>query len=641
MSVILHHAGADWLPGGFVGVDVFFVISGFLISSMLLREMDQRQFSVLRFYERRARRILPALLFMLLITVPVFQFIALPAQALGTAEAGLAALLSVSNLYFWSQTGYFAPTAEFLPLLHTWSLAVEEQFYLLFPLVLVVLRQLRMPVRWLILIGMVLAFAVGFWLSHTKPSVAYYLLPARMWELMLGAVLATGLVPQFKGRCLQEAAPLLGVVMIASSFFYIRTDMVFPGWVALVPCLGTAMVLHATGGSLFARIFLASPPVVAVGLISYSLYLWHWPILAGLRTLTASAELNPFIAFGGVVASLLIGWFSWRFVEQPFRDRSRIDTARLAGMLGAATLMVAVFAGASVAMGGFPARLDEPARMALAGAADIDPYRATCRELSNREECRFGPRGGPVTYAIVGDSHAAALRPGIEASGIMGDAAGTLYWKTGCPLLDGARMLGSPDDEGCETFKRDAWRALEADHNLETIILAGRWPAKVTGWKPDVGGSDRVRLVDPQSFAPSVEENGRVLQRSLSRTVTRLQNRGLKVIVIGSAPEPGLDVPLMIALSRHWGGSGPADIDIEAVRARAGAADALIVSVLRGRSGVTFLPIWEAFCSNRACDIERGGRPLFYDDDHLSVFGAKSVAGPAILAEWRRQTTGE
>lgn len=195
MPVILFHAGASWMPGGFVGVDIFFVISGYLISSIILREVQAGEFSFLRFYERRLRRIIPALLVMLVVTVAVFQVIALPDQAQSTAASAIAALLSVSNFYFWRQSGYFAPAAEFMPLLHTWSLAVEEQFYLIFPVILLAIWKLRLPVRWTVAIGTVLAFAVGLWLSVNKPSVAYYLLPARAWELAIGAVLATGLIP--------------------------------------------------------------------------------------------------------------------------------------------------------------------------------------------------------------------------------------------------------------------------------------------------------------------------------------------------------------------------------------------------------------------------------------------------------------
>lgn len=199
VPVVLYHAGASWMPGGFVGVDIFFVISGYLISSIILREMSEGRFSFLRFYERRLRRIIPALVVMLIVSVAVFQVLALPDQAQDTAESGLAALLSVSNFWFWRHSGYFAPAAEFMPLLHTWSLGVEEQFYLIFPVALLLLSRIPLPMKWLIAGGTVIAFGVGLWLSLNKPSVAYYLLPSRAWELAIGAVLAVGVVPTLRG----------------------------------------------------------------------------------------------------------------------------------------------------------------------------------------------------------------------------------------------------------------------------------------------------------------------------------------------------------------------------------------------------------------------------------------------------------
>lgn len=209
MPVILFHAGATWLPGGFVGVDIFFVISGYLISYIILRDAAAGNFSFLSFYERRLRRIIPALLVVLIATVIVFQLIALPDQAQQTAESSIAALLSMSNIYFWRTSGYFAPTAEFMPLLHTWSLAVEEQFYLLFPFIILIMLKLRLPIKWVLLMGTIATFVLGYWLSIAKPPVAYYLLPARAWELAIGAMLAVGILPKVRGVAIRDEVVLL------------------------------------------------------------------------------------------------------------------------------------------------------------------------------------------------------------------------------------------------------------------------------------------------------------------------------------------------------------------------------------------------------------------------------------------------
>ncbi|GMV31852.1 MAG: hypothetical protein AMXMBFR59_39770 [Rhodanobacteraceae bacterium] len=194
IPVILFHAGASWLPGGFVGVDVFFVISGYLISSIIIRDVQEGKFSFLHFYERRVRRIIPALLVVLAFSVSLFQVIALPDQSKKAAESAMAALLSVSNFYFWHSSGYFSPAAELMPLLHTWSLGVEEQFYFLFPILLIMIFRWRLPIRATLSVAAILSFGVGLWLSVNKPSFAYYLLPARAWELLVGV-----LPPRFPG----------------------------------------------------------------------------------------------------------------------------------------------------------------------------------------------------------------------------------------------------------------------------------------------------------------------------------------------------------------------------------------------------------------------------------------------------------
>lgn len=632
VPVILFHAGATWLPGGFVGVDIFFVISGYLISSIILREVAAGEFSFLRFYERRLRRIIPALLVVLIVTVAMFQVIALPDQAQETAESGISALLSFSNFYFWRQSGYFAPAAEFMPLLHTWSLAVEEQFYFLFPIIVLAMWKLRLPIRWMLVLGTIAAFVVGYWLSLNKPSVAYYLLPARVWELGVGSVLAAGVVPEVRGAVMRQVVPALGVSLILISVVFIRGDMIFPGWVALMPCLGAAMVIHAGGGSWVAEKFLGARPMVFVGLLSYSLYLWHWPMLTAMRIRTASVHLDLAVALGAIVATFLLAWASWRFVERPFRDRRDMPGRAMLWKLGLGSAALIGLSGLAITMGGFPGRLNDASRAALAASTDVDPYRVICSDAMGSDKCRFGAAKGPVTYAIIGDSHAAAIRPAIEASGLMGNSAGTLYWTGACPFLDGAELLNHPERAACASFRADVWTRLEEDGDLETIVLAGRWPFQVTGSLPESGSSNITFLIDTETVTPNEDENRRVFIRSLERTLTRLASLSLDVIIVGAVPEPGFDVPRTVALARYTGVAEPHGVSRPSVEVRVGESDAILGSLARVRPGVEFLSIWEAFCGDLWCDIERDGVPIYYDDDHLSFWGATSVAAPAIAA---------
>ena len=308
--------------GGFIGVDVFFVISGFLISSVILRELDRSTFSLREFYQRRIRRIFPPLIAMMLVTTLAGCYYMLPSQLFALAKSLLAATFSVSNFYFLSTAGYFANNAT-KPLLHTWSLAVEEQFYILFPLFLLLLKRF-FPRRLKAAIVLVAAasFLVSVWTVHTSPTAAFYLPATRAWELLFGAMLSVDLFPPVHstvGRNLLSAVGLLAILVCGFTY---TSRVPFPGAAALVPCLGAAFIIAAgqTGTSLVGRL-LSLKPVVFIGLISYSLYLWHWPIILfqHLSMHQPRDASNHTIKGTILIVSLVIATVSWRFIETPFR----------------------------------------------------------------------------------------------------------------------------------------------------------------------------------------------------------------------------------------------------------------------------------------------------------------------------------
>jgi peptidoglycan/LPS O-acetylase OafA/YrhL len=311
------------VPGGFIGVDIFFVISGFLITQVLLQDINGGRFSLIRFYERRVRRILPALLAVAAVTFFVCLKYSLPSELIDFSKSLIAAALSVSNIYFWQTGGYFTAPALSKPLLHTWSLAVEEQFYIFWPLCLwlgaVVMKRHLLRAT---LVLLALSFAVSAYGAFSSPEATFYLVHTRAWELLLGGSLALGALPMPLGSLARNILSALGLLLIGVSALTIHADMPFPGLLAVPPCLGAFLVILAgRDGTSVAGRLLSWRPIVFIGLISYSLYLWHWP-------LTVFQENYALLMTGGsdkvrkltiIVCSIACGAISWRFIEQPFR----------------------------------------------------------------------------------------------------------------------------------------------------------------------------------------------------------------------------------------------------------------------------------------------------------------------------------
>ncbi len=324
MGVVAYHLGAFRAYGGFVGVDVFFVISGFLISSIILRDMEQLRFSLLAFYARRIRRILPALFVMLSITACVCSRYQPASRLPGTALSLIAATFSVSNFYFLLATAYF-PNLRSEPFAPTWSLAVEEQFYILFPLLLILLRR-RLPGRMktAVMIIAALSFLLSAFGVYLFPTATFYLPITRVWELLLGTMLAMNVFPGIHSVPVRQLASLAGLAGILFSVFTYSPQVSFPGVAALVPCLGTAAIIATgnTGQSLISRA-LSLKPVVFLGWISYSLYLWHVPVMlfqhSGIVPIYNASNHIHILKGITLVLSILIATLSWKFVETPFR----------------------------------------------------------------------------------------------------------------------------------------------------------------------------------------------------------------------------------------------------------------------------------------------------------------------------------
>ena len=327
LPVILFHAGFEWFSGGFIGVDVFFVISGYLITTIIISEMADGKFSIINFYERRARRILPALFFVMAACL-VFAWIWLtPNDLINLGRSLIAVSIFSSNILFWQETGYFDVATELRPLLHTWSLAVEEQYYVLFPIFLMITW--RFGMKWiLILLSVIFFVSLGAaqWGAYNMPSATFYLLPTRGWELLIGVFTAFYLNynKHLKSYSLNQALSLLGFIMIVYSIIVFDKTTPFPSLHTLIPTIGTMLLILCAVPKTYIHKLLSMKLIVAIGLISYSAYLWHQPLLAFAR-LSLSEEVSELILFTLCLASLAMAWFSWKFIEAPFRSKKKVS----------------------------------------------------------------------------------------------------------------------------------------------------------------------------------------------------------------------------------------------------------------------------------------------------------------------------
>jgi peptidoglycan/LPS O-acetylase OafA/YrhL len=627
LPVVLFHYRAPGFSGGFVGVDVFFVISGYLITSLILSEMIEGRFSIASFYERRIRRIFPALFLVIAAAAAAGYFLLFPVAFRNFGETAITTSTFVSNFKFWEETGYFDLGASEKPLLHTWSLAVEEQFYLLFPPILMA------TARWgkgrfinVIVPLLLLSLGIGIWSTYAAPVTAFYLLPSRLWELMMGAVLAAQ--PVALPDSVRNGLALAGIAAIAIAVTAFSDVTPFPGVAALLPCAGAALVILAgTNGKTIVGSALSAAPAVFIGKISYSLYLWHWPVLIYVRY-ALGRDPNVEESAALIAASFAIAAFSWRYVEQPFRRRTALPSRLLLFTGAGAAILAASAAGATIGIWkGVPQRFDAPTRALLAVEDGRNPIvcpGAASMATVADPPCVIGAAGdGTYGFLLWGDSHADAISP---ALGTAAAAAGQTGLKAGhdaCPPLLG--VWNMTRSQCGDTLKRnDDVLAIIRKYDVKTVILSARWATYARGLFVKLEEDPKILLNDAESREVSFAEDGRVFKRALKRTVETLRKEGRRVVIIGPWPEPGLRVPEMLAKARLFGTSaeiGPTREEF--LQRQAVVFDAF--AQFAGDRGVEIVHTHEEFCKSGRCQVARDGRPLYWDDDHLSRLGALTL----------------
>ena len=622
--VVLHHAGIHFISGGYVGVDVFFVLSGFLITGIIYNKSVDKNFSFAKFYVRRIKRLMPALFAVILVTSLVAFLLLLPADLKRYGWSTIWVSLYASNFFFWqAHGGYFGGNAQEAPLLHTWSLSVEEQYYLIWPIVVVVgLRFLGVRAfGWLTLAGLVAATVFSEWATRATIGAAYYLLPSRFFQLMLGSALAIYWlrIPKLPALA-AHILSLIGLGLIVGSALLLTKSSSFPGINAIYPTVGSALLILSNQGTPgIVNRLLSFPIFVGIGLISYSLYLWHWPIFAFIRYV--GIELTWAIQLGAISLSVALAYLCWRFIEAPFRKASLAElgpvSVRYLLMPGTVVAAIAV---AAIATQGLPSRLPADV-LAMDVAVNTVPneLREGCHvpfRARNSEPsiaCRLGAPGDKPAGLLLGDSHANHLTGMIDE--FAADAGLTFidYTMDQCPPMFGLAWGRNANvAAGCLERNNRAKDYLLATQP-DVVVLAASWPSA----NARRAYRDGARILDKAAYERTIID-------SLRSTITTIQESGARVILFDDVPTVEKVDPKCPIKAAAFG-----FIPASECTTRKAVNDWMISVfdqlVAEDASLIRVSPS-DLFCGEATCALQYAGLPVYHDDNHLNDASARALA---------------
>ena len=613
IPVILFHAGFDTFSGGFVGVDVFFVISGYLITSIILAEREAGTFSLVDFYERRMRRILPALFFVMLACIPFAWFWLPPSDMKDFSESLIAVPIAVSNFLFWQRSGYFDTAAELKSLLHTWSLAVEEQYYLLFPTFLVLTWRLRR--HWVIGILIVVALislALAHWGALNRPQATFFLLPTRIWELLIGVFAAFHLfgrestkIKSSDSSHLIQFLGIFGLFLIVYSIFVFDKQTPFPSLYALIPTLGTAfIVLFATQQTIVGKI-LSSKVLVGLGLISYSVYLWHQPLFAFARHIAlADPGRDVFILL--ILLAIAAAYLSWRFVERPFRNRSEVSRKTLLISTLFFTGFFVLLGLAGVLTRGFVDMRTNYMQKQILATVARSPQRKGCHTSGANyrkpeNACQYYVPNG--SWAVLGDSHAVELAYAL-AKVLEKDNKGVKQFSfSGCAPAYGRIDKTHSDSVNCSHWTEEVAAHIIADKSINTVVVSYH----TEGWAPS-------------------NENSADPWHSYKGILHAFKAAGKDVVLVLQAPSLNEDIEhLVFRLD-----SPPLNIPGKKRKEWEERQKYITERKNEISDEVTIINPSDLFCDENSCYVVRDGVALYFDIHHMSVAGATLVAEEVI-----------
>jgi peptidoglycan/LPS O-acetylase OafA/YrhL len=618
LAVVLYHAFPGILPGGFVGVDVFFVISGFLITGILLAEHEKHRFSLARFYARRIRRLFPSLCVVLLACLGLGWFLLFPDEYRQLGKHVFAGAGFGSNVLLWRETGYFDTEAESKPLLHLWSLGIEEQFYLVWPLVLalVVWRGARvLPVLITLALG---SFALN--LKLTGSAAAFYLPFPRGWELFTGAILAC--LAARDGKLSYRGASWAGFVLLLVGLAAIDRSRAFPGLWVLLPVMGTAFVILGGPTGFINQHLLSRRALVGVGLISYPLYLWHWPLLAFARIIysdTPPPEVRALL----VAASFALAYATYRWVEKPLRFGARSN--RIPVVLCAGLAALAAFGLVLVRRAGVPGRYGpEPTDLIYNHKAF--PYAPCDRGLADRQPglvyC-FQSAASPPARVVFGDSHGDHLFAGLAATDH--EHVWLMAGHPSCPPVAGVNVR--VDEDHCQQRSEQIIDYLVATPSIRTVVLA-----YFGGYTQDTDyAADHVASrTGPSTTRITAATSGtksELLYQGLDRAIAALERAGKRVVVVLDIPELPFVPRACLARSALLPPALTAcELPVSVVQRRQLGPRQLVAKLTQAHPALLVFDPLETLCTAGTCRIQRDGHLVYRDSHHLSAWGSQQLA---------------
>jgi len=606
LSVVGFHAAPGRIPGGFTGVDIFFVISGFLISSIILKALESERFSFAEFYGRRIKRLFPALLVVLTTCVTVGYFLLTDDELKELSKHIAAGAGFVSNFALWSESGYFDQAVEFKPLLHLWSLGIEEQFYILWPLLLWLAWKRKSAYLGLILLFGLCSFVVNVHQASVDSAAAYYLPFSRFWELLLGAVVAAIALRSGRSTGTQGSISLCvstaGLVLIAVGLVLIDSSSAFPGWWALLPTMGTALLIWAGPSAWLNRVVLSNRVLVWFGLISFPLYLWHWPLLSFLR-IFEGAEVAQWKRASAVLGAIVLAGLTYEFIEKSTRRRRGLKVAlTLAGLMG----IVGVGGASGYLTEGFRGRVSAPhevnsgdiGHLAFFSYIEEHYFACTPKDIAQNASdwngylrCFQSKDGGVHDVVLLGDSHAEHLFPGLAAQ--LPDSNVVFYGKEGPPFVDN------------KSYSR-ILEVVLTDKDVKTVLITAKWREALRAYTEDTW------------------------KKQLGSLLMSLTSSGKRVFLIEDIP----GFSFIPSRCKYEGRFGVANLCSEPDQL----IDAHYVQdfdvVANSTHNVVAIATRDLFCRRGVCYMAKDGVVLYRDDNHLNVAGSDLVA-KAIVAQMR------